>query len=126
MVYRLIALTALGLGLSAGSAALAASPGETLFQQRCAGCHAMGPGPAKLGPPLNGVVGRKAGSVAGYAYSPALKKSGLTWTTANLDKYLAAPTTVVPGTKMTVGVPDAQQRAAIVAYLASPASAKAK
>jgi cytochrome c len=70
-----------------------------------------------MGPPLKGMVGRKAGTVAGFAYSPALKASGITWNADSLDKYIAKPTAVVPGTKMMVGTADATKRAAIVAYL---------
>jgi len=121
-VRHLLALTALVTGIAASSAALAApTQGETLFKQRCATCHAIAPGVAKMGPPLKGIVGSKAGVVPGYAFSPALKASGLTWTTANLDKYLAKPTSVVPGTKMMVGLPDPAQRAAVIDYLSSQA-----
>lgn len=117
---HLLALAALALGTSAGSTALAApTEGETLFQQRCATCHTIAPGAAKMGPALKGIVGSKAAAVPGYAFSPALKASGLTWTAANLDKYLAKPTTVVPGTKMMVGLPDPAQRAAVISYLSS-------
>lgn len=119
---HLLALTALVAGIAAGSTALAApTQGETLFQQRCATCHTIAPGAAKMGPPLKGIVGSKAGAVPGYAFSPALKASGLTWTAANLDKYLAKPTTVVPGTKMMVGLPDPAQRAAVISYLSTQA-----
>lgn len=117
---HLLSVTALVAAIAASSAALAApSQGETLFQQRCGTCHTIAPGPAKMGPPLANIVGAKAGAVPGYAFSPALKASGLTWTTANLDKYLAKPTAVVPGTKMMVGMPDAAQRAAVISYLSS-------
>ncbi|HVK42868.1 MAG: cytochrome c class [Phenylobacterium sp.] len=119
---RLFALAALLTGITASSGALAApTPGETAFKQRCAVCHTIAPGATKMGPPLKGVVGRKAGTLAGYAYSPAMKASGLTWTAANLDKYLAKPAGVVPGTKMMIAVPDATQRAAIVTYLSTQA-----
>ena len=118
----MIALTALVAGAAVSSAAHAApTQGETLFQQRCATCHTIAPGAPKMGPPLKGIVGDKAAAVPGYAFSPALKASGLTWTTANLDKYLAKPTTVVPGTKMMVGLPDPAQRAAIISYLSTQA-----
>ncbi len=115
---HLLALTALVGSLAASSGALAApTPGETLFQQRCSVCHAIAPGATKMGPPLKGVVGRKSGTVAGYAYSPAMKASGLTWNAATLDKYLTKPAAVVPGTKMMIGVPDATQRTALITYL---------
>ena len=67
----------------------------------CRACHQIGPG-AKIavGPVLNGVVGRKAGSYPGYNYSEANKSSGITWTPDELEKYLANPQKVVPHTKM--------------------------
>jgi len=93
------------------------SGGADLFEDRCVGCHfASGGG---QGPPLTGVVGRKAGSVAGFAYTPAMKASGLVWTAANLDRFLADPAKLVPGTSMPIQVPDAAQRAAILNYLAT-------
>lgn len=118
MHARLI-IAALALAaLSAASQAQAqASPGETLFKQQCGTCHTIAPGAPKMGPPLKGVVGRKAGTLAGFAYSPALKASGVTWSADSLDKYLAKPMAFVPGTKMMVGLPDATKRAAVVAYL---------
>ena len=118
-LLRLAAAFALAAGL-ASSAAAAPAQGETVFKQQCGTCHAIAPGgPAKLGPPLKGMVGRKAATVPGYAYSKALSGWGQTWTTANLDKYLAKPSAVVPGGKMLVGVANADQRAAVIAYLAT-------
>src|SRR5580658_11079060 len=70
-----------------------------------------------LGPKHRGVVGRHAGSVADYAYSPALKNSGLTWDEANLDRWLSNPSALVPGTKMFFKIDDPQARADIIAYL---------
>lgn len=101
----------------AASAAVAAPSGEAVFKQRCAVCHSIAPAPGKMGPPLAGVAGRKAGTLPGYAYSTAMKGSKLTWNAATLDTYLKAPAKSVPGTKMLVGAPDAEQRAAVVAYL---------
>ena len=119
---RLFALAVLVSTIAPGSTALAApTQGETLFKQRCATCHTIAPGASKLGPPLKGVLGAKAAVTPGYTFSAALKASGLTWTAANLDRYLAKPTVVVPGTKMTIGVPDAAQRAAIIDYLSTQA-----
>lgn len=100
-----------------GSAQMAGPSGETLFKQRCAACHSVVNGkPAGVGPNLAGVVGRKSASQS-FAYSPALKKAGLVWTKPNLDRYLAGPAKMVPGTRMAVAMPDAKQRAAIIAYL---------
>ncbi|HTH98438.1 MAG TPA: c-type cytochrome [Stellaceae bacterium] len=91
--------------------------GAVLFQARCAICHL--PDKVKVGPPLGGVFGRKAGSVPGYAYSPALRNSKLTWTRPNLERWLANPGETVPGNKMGISVPDPASRADIIAYLAT-------
>ena len=103
----------------AASAAVAAPSGEAVFKQRCAVCHSIAPAPGKMGPPLAGVAGRKAGTLPGYAYSTAMKGSKLTWNAATLDTYLKAPAKSVPGTKMLVGVANPEQRAAVIAYLAT-------
>jgi cytochrome c len=93
--------------------------GERLFLQRCGACHAIDPARRTVGPHLAGVVGRAAGTVEGARYSAALRESGIVWDGATLDTFLAAPRRAVPGTTMTVSVPDAAQRAAIIAYLQS-------
>lgn len=87
----------------------------------CATCHSSGEGdPHRIGPNLFGVVGSKAGTKPGYAYSDAMKESGITWTAGTLRDYLLAPRDMVPGTKMMVGGPkDEAQRQAIVDYLAT-------
>jgi cytochrome c len=85
----------------------------------CRACHQIGPG-AKIaiGPVLNGVVGRKAGTFPGYQYSDANRDSGLVWTPEELDKYLTSPQTVVPHTKMIFpGLKDAQKRKDVIAFL---------
>lgn len=114
---------ALVLGMVMATAPAAANDdkakGEQLFRQRCQACHsASSAKPSPLGPNLAGVVGRKAGSTP-YAYSPALKASGLTWTRASLDKFLSGPARMVPGTKMSVVVSDAAQRKALLHYLST-------
>lgn len=113
--------TLLSLCLFAGTAeqALAqdAAQGEDLFRTRCGSCHSLEAGQNRLGPSLAGVVGRTAGSVEGARYSPALKASGIVWDEQSLDSYLASPRQMVAGTTMTVGVPNATQRGAIIAYL---------
>jgi cytochrome c len=76
----------------------------------------------KTGPSLNGIIGRAAGSVAGFNYSPANKGSGITWSKEKLFQYLEKPQRVVPQTKMIfAGIPDAQKRADLIAYLENPA-----
>lgn len=88
-----------------------------LFYQSCSGCHAIDED--DVGPRHRGVVGRPAGAIAGYAYSAALKASGIVWTPANLDRWLADPQKLVPGAKMYFSVGSAQNRADIIAYLAT-------
>lgn len=111
--------------MCAGLAPLAGRPvppppgGDALFKQRCAMCHAVAPGAKGIGPNLRGVVGRRAGSQAGFAYSPAMIKLGKPWTPAQLDAYLAAPQKMVPGSRMVLAVPAPADRAAIVAYMAT-------
>jgi len=92
--------------------------GHALFTQRCALCHAVGIESAQ-GPGLGGVVGRKAGTLGGFGYTPALRRSGLTWTDGSLDQFLAMPSSVVPGTTMPMAVPDAKERRALVLYLST-------
>ena len=116
---------ALAAALGGGTAAFAqAVPGDavhgaSVVKQRCAACHAMTPGKNGIGPSLAGAAGRKAGSAAGFKYSPALVASGLIWTPKVLDAFLAAPTKTVPGTTMMIAVPAAADRADIIAYLAA-------
>jgi cytochrome c len=107
------------LAATATSAAAAPSPGQAVFEQRCSVCHSVQPAPGKMGPPLAGVAGRKAGTAGGYAYSTALKASGVTWTPEALDTFLKGPGKMVPGTKMLIGAPDATQRTAVIQYLGS-------
>jgi cytochrome c len=114
---RLAPLSILAVALMAGPSLAAPTPGETVFLQRCGMCHAIDPAPGKMGPPLRGVVARKAGATPGYAYSDAMKRSAVVWTPAQLDRFLKSPTRTIPGAKMTASLPDAKQRAAVVAYL---------
>jgi len=97
-----------------------AQDGAQLFKMDCAVCHSTEAGQNKVGPSLFGVVGRKAGTSADYTYSDAMKNSGITWTSDQLDKYLANPKGVVPNTKMIfLGLKNPDDRKAIVDYLAS-------
>jgi cytochrome c len=110
------------LAVLSGSAFAAgdAEKGKQVFK-KCGMCHQIGPDAKSLvGPPLTGVVGRKAASVPDFTYSPGLKKladSGLTWTDANLDKYLTDPKAMVPGSPMALALPDAADRADVIVYL---------
>ena len=92
------------------TSAVAAPTGQQVFEQRCTVCHSLQPAPGKMGPPLAGVAGRKAGTAPGFAYSTALKASGITWTPDQLDAFIKAPGKKVPGTKMLLGAPDAPRR----------------
>ncbi|OJY71343.1 MAG: cytochrome C [Sphingobium sp. 66-54] len=101
------------------AAAPAADAPPPAFAQ-CQSCHSPEAGKNGIGPSLAGVFGTKAAEVAGYDFSPAMTKSGLTWDEATLDRYLKAPQQVVPGTKMTfAGLSDDAKRAAVIAYLKS-------
>lgn len=123
-VNRIMLAAGLGvLSISSLAAAADARPkgdavhGQQLYA-RCSACHTIGQSGGKMGPALNGVVGRKAGTVAGYVYSPAMAKSGLTWNTATLARFLEAPSKLVPGTKMFFpGLASPQDQADVVAYL---------
>ncbi len=94
-----------------------AAAGEKVFAA-CRTCHVFDEGVNRVGPSLHKIVGRKSGSVAGFAYSDANKNSGITWTPDILFAYLEDPKGYIPGTKMAFpGVKDAQKRANLVAYL---------
>lgn len=115
-----VAATALGAAPAERSPPGDVAKGLAFFNDHCSFCHAFeGVGQA---PSLAGVVGRKAGGVQGFNYTPAMKGSGLTWSAPELDKFLASPAAVVPGTAMTVNVPDADDRANVIAYLSSLSS----
>lgn len=95
-----------------------ATAGEAVFAQ-CSACHVVDPGVNRTGPSLAGIVGRVAGSVEGYNYTPANADSGITWTAEKMFQYLENPARVIPGTKMAfAGLPEAQDRADVIAYLA--------
>jgi cytochrome c len=97
---------------SAGNMAL----GQTLYNSRCGGCHSIQTN--RTGPKHLGIIGRKAGSIADFDYSPALKRAKFVWTPKQLDKWLQGPGKLVKGTAMAFTVPKAEDRAAIIAYLA--------
>lgn len=118
----LILATAVVL-LAAASVHAVASPerpagdptrGKTVYQV-CMGCHSLDED--DVGPHHRGVVGRVAGTVPGYAYSPALKNSHIVWSPDTLDRWLTNPQALVPGVKMFFAMPSAQDRADVIAYL---------
>jgi cytochrome c len=113
---RLAPVAVLALAAVAPAAA-APDPGrgEQIYG-RCLACHALAYD--RVGPRHCGLIGRRAGSVPGFVYSPAMKGSGIVWNAASLDRFLAAPMRVMPGTAMTYdGIADAAERADLIAYL---------
>ena len=119
---RLVLVRAAVLGDLA--AALAVGPacadpdGAAVFRTQCASCHSLSPGePARIGPSLAGVYGRKAGSVPGFRYSYGLAQAGFVWDEAKLDAWLTRPQAVVPTTTMVWRVPDAAARQALIGWL---------
>jgi glucose/arabinose dehydrogenase/cytochrome c2 len=93
-------------------------PGEALYRQRCALCHPISEQGAQ-GPGLAGVVGRKAATGRGFGYTSALRNSGLTWERSTLERFLSAPTEMVPGTAMPMSISDPDERRQLIEYLSS-------
>jgi cytochrome c len=123
--FGLVGLGAVALLALTGSAFAAgdAEKGKAAFA-KCGICHQAGPNAQTLvGPELNGIVGRKAASVPDYPYSPGMKKlgeEGYVWTEENIDKWIADPKAMLPESPMALafqGIPDAGERANIIAYL---------
>ncbi|MBV8032947.1 MAG: c-type cytochrome [Betaproteobacteria bacterium] len=114
---RILIFTALIFFFSGKVLAQHASRGQKLFGE-CAACHSEQKGVQSIGPDLHGVIGRKAGSLEDFRYSPAMKRSGLTWTPEAIEAYIADPQKVVPQNRMPyAGMADARDRADLVAYL---------
>ena len=115
---RLVVSVAAVLWLAASASAQDPAKGEKIFVT-CKTCHQIGEGAKNaIGPELNGIIGRKAGSVAGYSYSDANKNSGITWDGANLAEYLKDPKAKVPGTKMVfAGIKDDKKIQDLIAFL---------
>jgi len=113
-----LSAAALVLTLSAARATVhAADPekGKALYESRCAGCHSFDHD--RIGPRHRGLIGRKAGAVAGFEYSPALRASQIVWSPRTLDAWLTNPERLIPGQRMNYSVPDAADRAALIVYL---------
>jgi cytochrome c len=101
---------------SLGAIAQDAAAGKAVFAQ-CTACHSID-GSNGVGPSLQGIDGRKAGTFAGFRFSRAMKSAGTVWNATTLDAYIADPQKAVPGNVMPFsGVPDAKQRADLIAYL---------
>ena len=94
-----------------------AKRGQKVFEN-CRACHAADGAANEVGPSLRGIFGRKAAERDDFRYSPALKRSGITWTAQTLDAFIADPQKAVPANRMPYdGVPDARDRADLIAYL---------
>ncbi len=117
-----------GFALIAGSFVAVAALAQTApsgtdpqvaYNNHCRTCHSAEPGDNRLGPSLHGVMGRNAGSVDGYKYSPGFRTTDLVWDDANMDKFIANPNSVFPGSNMATfaGLADENQRRAIIDYL---------
>lgn len=94
-----------------------AAKGEAKFQE-CAACHKLESGVNNVGPSLHGVMGRKAGELSDFRYSPAVKRSGVTWTPETLDVFITNPQAMIPANRMPyAGLADPAGRADLIAYL---------
>lgn len=114
-MVRVFFAAALVLSAVPAVAAGDAKRGEQIYA-RCAACHALAYD--RVGPRHCDLLGRRAGDVAGFEYSAAMKKSNIVWSAKSLDRFIADPTGVMPGTTMTyAGVKDATERADLLAYL---------
>ena len=123
MHSKLVIFLALAATAFATSVSVAEEAGELVFNNACRTCHTVKEGDNRLGPSLAGVVGRKAGSLSGYAFSDAMKNSSVTWDEATLDRFIENPDAVVGGNNMKpyTGMTAKDDRAAIVAFLKAQA-----
>lgn len=92
-----------------------AARGKQLYESRCEGCHSIQTN--RIGPKHLGVIGRKAGSIKDFDYTPALKRAKFIWTEKQIDRWLQGPSKLVPGTAMAFNVSQPADRAAIIAWL---------
>jgi cytochrome c len=120
-VGPLVAALFVQIILAVPAGAQTSARGRILYL-RCASCHDISSGASpKIGPNLKDVVGRRAGSLAGYNYSPAMKAQTFVWDPAHLDLWLTSPSTLVPGTAMAfAGLTSETDRQAVIAYLGDP------
>lgn len=120
MLRTLLAIAMIAAVPTVAAADVDLKKGKKVFR-KCKACHAVGEkAKNKVGPELNGIIGREAGSVEGYKYSKAMLKSGITWDEETLDKYLKKPKDLVKGTKMIfAGLKKEKQRKNLIAYLAT-------
>lgn len=116
LLAAFLAFASQGAGVAAASGAEAAVERGARIYERCAACHALDAD--RTGPRHCGLLGRRAGSVPGFPYSPAMRRSKIVWTEASLDRFLKAPLQALPGTSMGYdGVKDDHERRDLIAYL---------
>jgi cytochrome c len=115
---RLFVLIVAALASSGGASAQDVAAGEQSFR-KCLPCHAVGEDARnKVGPLLNGLEGRKSGTIEGYSYTDANKNSGITWSEATFKEYITDPRAKIPGTKMVfAGIKNDKEKGDLWAYL---------
>ena len=119
MMKAKVAIAALGLALLSGTACAEGDPakGEAKFKE-CAACHKLEAGANNVGPSLHGIIGRQAAALADFRYSPAMKRSGITWTPEVLNTFITNPQAMVPANRMPyAGLANPADRADLIAYL---------
>lgn len=121
-MLKWVVAAGLVMALPAVASAQDAEAGKAVFN-KCRACHDIGPNAKnKVGPHLNDIFGRKAGSVEGFNYSDAVKNSGIVWDEASIDAYVADPKGKIPGNKMVfVGIKDEADRKNLIAFLKAQA-----
>jgi cytochrome c len=120
-VFIIAVALALSSALAETEVAADEASGEQVFNNNCRTCHSWKKDDNRLGPNLHGIVGRKAGSASGFAYSQSMKSAGITWDEATLDKFVANPEDVVANNNMKpyTGIADAATRKQIIDFLKS-------
>jgi cytochrome c len=117
LYISLVVLAAHGAAHAQGAPKGDAKHGEKVFEN-CRACHAADGAANEVGPGLRGVFGRKAGERDDFRYSPALKRSGITWTPKTMDAFIADPQKAVPANRMPYdGLPNARDRADLISYM---------
>ena len=117
VMRSVVALSALALAAAARADDGAVVRGEARFAD-CAACHRLEPGVNNVGPSLHGIFSRKAGEIADFRYSPAMKRSGIIWTPETLEKFITDPQAMVPGNRMPyAGMTIPGDRADLIAFL---------
>lgn len=112
-----LGIVAASLCVAVSAYAQDAQRGQKLYEE-CAACHSTKVGESGVGPSLAGTLGRKAGENPDFRFSPAMRRSGITWSASTLNEFIADPQKVVPDNRMPyAGMPDAKNRADLMAYL---------